>query len=184
MSSPLCANLSREASRAGLGIGPVARAETEKHVHAEEEVNCSQFEVIGPVVEVDSVSVVVGLLVKAMADVVALIGEAAVEVLSLVVVTVNSPAVEVIGSGFEPASLLVHVDPWLTTCSADVISCSAVEIFFAFLSVVSVMHAGSTVQVSLVSEVKVCVVEITGPEVKAGHGAQVVVEASDPVLNL
>lgn len=55
MSSPLCANCSRDSSRAGLGIGPVAQVETETQVGIGVEVMCSQFEVIGPVEEVDSV---------------------------------------------------------------------------------------------------------------------------------
>lgn len=115
MSSPLCASSSRDSSRAGLGIGPVAQVETETQAGTGVEVMCSQFEVIGPVVVVGSVPVVVGPVVKVRDPVVALKGVQAMEVLSLVVqaVTVNVSAAEVIDPAFELENPLAHVGPSL-----------------------------------------------------------------------
>ena len=132
----------------------MAQVVTGKQVGTRVEVMCSLFEVIGPVVEADSVPVVVGPVVKA----VALVGVEAMEVLSLVVqaVTVSVSAAEVMG----PAC------PWLKAVSVDEVKCSVV-IFFA-----SVIHAGPG---GLVSEVTVSVRVSIGPAVK-------VVEATDSVL--
>lgn len=168
MSSPLCANCSREDSRAGLGIGPVVQVETENQVGAGVEVMCSQSEVV---VEVDSVPVVVGPVVKVRSPVVALI----------LAVTVNVSAVGLMGP-------LVHAGPWLNTGSVVEVRCSVVElVFFAILAVASVIHAGPTGLVSLVSEVVVSVVESIGPVVETGPNVQVtdaVVKATDPVMEL
>lgn len=185
MSSPLCANWSRDASRAGLGIGPVVQVENDKQVGSGVEVMCSQFKIE---VEVDSVPVVVGPVVTVLGPVVALVGEEAMDVLSLVVqaVTVNVSAGDVIGSAYGVAGPLVHA--WLTTGSVDEVRCSVVElVFFAILAVVSVIHEGPTGLVRLVSEVIVSAVDSIGPVVKAGPNVQVmdpVVEANDPVLEL
>lgn len=113
MSSPLCANCSRDSSKSGLGTGPVAQVETEKQVGTGVEVICSPFEVIGPMEEVDSVPVFVDPVVKVRVPVAALIGVQATDVLSLVVqaVTVNVSAVEVICPAFERENSLVHLRP-------------------------------------------------------------------------
>ncbi len=58
MSSPLCANCSRDSSRACRGTGSVAQVETEKQAGTGVEIICSQSEVKGPVVEGDSLPVV------------------------------------------------------------------------------------------------------------------------------
>lgn len=137
----------------------MAQVGTGKQVGTRVEVMCSQLEVIGPVVEVDSVPVVVGPVVK----VVALIGVEAMEVLSLVVqaVTVNVSAVEVMGPACELAI------PWLKAVSVDEVKCSVV-IFFA-----SVIHVGPG---GLVSEVTVSVRGSIGPVVKVGPSV------TDPVV--
>lgn len=188
MSSPLCANCSRDSSRAGLGRGPVAQVETEKQVGTGAEVMCSQFEVVGPVVEVDSVPVVVGPVVTVRGPVVALIGVESMEVLSLVgqAVTVYVSAFEVIGPAYELANPLAHVSPSLKTGSVDEVRCSAVKlVFFAILSVASVIHVVPVGLVGLVSEVIVSAVESIGPVVKVGPSARdPVVEATDSVLEL
>lgn len=171
MSSPLFANCSRDSTRAGFGIGPVAQVETEKPVGIGMEVMCSQFEVIGPVVEVDSVQVVVGPVLEARGPVVALIRVETTEELSLVVqaVTVNVSVVEVIGPACELAG------PWLKMGSVDEVRCSVVEsVFFAILTVSSVIRVGPVGLVGLASEVTVSVVESIGP----------VVKATDPVLDI
>lgn len=107
MSSPFCANCSRDCSRAGLGIGPVAQAETAKQVGTGVEVTCSQGEVLGPVAEVDSVPAVIGPVMELRGPVVGLAGVEANEELSLVVqaVTVNVSAAEATaGPAYEPAN--------------------------------------------------------------------------------
>ena len=168
MSSPTCANCSRDSSRAGLGIGPVAQVETEKQVGTGVEVICSQSEVRGPV-EVDSVPVFAGPEVRGPA--VALIGVEAMEVLSFA--TVNVSAVEVIG-------------PRLKTSSVDEVRCSVVKsAFFAILSAACVIHVGPSGLVGLASEVVVSVIESTGPVVKVGTSAMdPVLEATDSVLEV
>lgn len=132
----------------------MAQVETETQVGIGVEVMCSQFEVIGPVEEVDSVP------------------SEAKKVLSLVVqaVTVNVSAVEVIGPEYE----LAHVSPWLKTGPVDEVRCSVVKlVFFAILSVASEINVGPGGLVGLVSEVMVSVAEwglgpwVTGPEVQA-----------------
>ena len=170
MSSPICANCSRDSSRAGLGIGPVAQVETEKQVGTGVEVICSQSEVRGPV-EVDSVPVFAGPEVTVRGSAVALIGLEAMEVLSFA--TVNVSAVEVIG-------------PRLKTSSVDEVRCSVVKsAFFAILSAACVIHVGPSGLVGLASEVVVSVIESTGPVVKVGTSAMdPVLEATDSVLEV
>lgn len=179
MSSPFCASSSRDSSRAGLGIGPVAEVETEKQVATGVAVMCSECEVIGPVVVVDSILVVAGPGVKVRGPVVALKGVEATEVLSLVVqaVTVKVSAVEVIGPAYELANPGVHMDPWLKTGSVDEVRGSVVKsVFFAMLPEASVIHIGSGRLVGLVSEVIVTVEESTGPVVTVGPSVMDLVE--------
>lgn len=182
MSSPLCAKSSRDSSRAGLGRGPVAQVETEKHLSTGVEVMCSQFEVIGPVVVLDSLPVVVGPVVKVRGPAVPLTGVEAMEVLSPVMqeVTVNVSVVEVIGPACELANPLAHVGPWLKTGSVDEVRRSVVKsVFFAILSVAPVGPGGL---VGLVSEVIVSVVESVDSVVKVGPSVMdPVVEATDSV---
>lgn len=142
----------------------MAQVETEEEVGTGIEVMCSQFEVIGPVVvEVDCVPVVAGPVVETRDPVVALTGVTATEVLSLV--TVNVSAVELRG----PAS------PLLETGCVDEVRRSVVEsVFFAILSVASVIHEGPVGLVDRKSEVTVSVAESIGP----------VVKAADPVLDI
>lgn len=181
MSSPLCANCSRDSSRAGLGRGPVAEVGTEKQEGTGVEVTCSQFEVTDPVVKVASVPVVVGPVVKVWGPV-ALIGlEAAAQAVS-----VNVSAVEVIGPACEPPPL-AHVGPRSKTGpSVTEVRCSVVElVFFAILSVASEINVGPGGLVILVSEVIVNMVGSIGPVVKVGPTVMdLVVEATDSVLEL
>lgn len=141
----------------------MAQVETEKQVVTGVEVMCSKFGDIGPVVEADSVLVVVG----------------PVENVGVSVVAVNV-------SAYELADPLVHLGPPLKTGSEDEVSCSVVEfVLFAILSVASMIHIGPAGLVGRVPEVKVCEVESIGPVVKEGSCVQVtdpVVEAPDPVL--
>lgn len=185
MSSPLCANCSRDSSKAGLGIGPVAQVESEKQVVAGVEVMCSHCEDVGP--EVVSVPVFVGTVVKVGDPVVALTGVEATELLNLIIaVDVNVSAAEVTGP--EVADPLTHVGPECKTGSVDEVSCSVVEfVFFAILSVDSVILVGPLGLVGHVPEVKVCEVESIGSVVKAGPCVPVmdsVLEAPDPVLEI
>lgn len=66
----------------------------------------------------------------------------------------------------------------------DEVRCSVVKlVFFAILSVASVIHVGPGGLVGLVSEVIVSVVEAIGPAVKVGPSVTgPVVEATDSVL--
>lgn len=145
----------------------MAQVETEKQVVTGGEVMCSKFGDIGPVVEADSVPVVVDPVVNVRVSVVA----------------VNANV-----SAYELADPLVHLGAPLKTGSEDEVSCSVVEfVFFAVLSVASVIHVGPAGLVGHVPEVKVCEVESIGPVVKEGSCVQVadpVVEAPDPVLEI
>lgn len=145
----------------------MAEVETDKQVVTGGEVMCSQIGDIGPVVEVDSIPVVVGPVVNVRVSVVA--------------VTVNV-------SAYELDDPLIHVGPLLKVDSMDEVSCSVVEfVFFAILSVASAIHAGPAGLVGHVPEVKVCEVESVGPVVKEGPCVQVmdpVVEAPDPMLEI
>lgn len=179
MSSPLCANCSRDSNREWLGKGPVAQVGTEKQVGAGVEVMCSQFEVTDPVVKVDSLSVVVGPVVKVRGPV------ALIEVES-VVQAVTVPAVEVIGPAYEPANPLAHVGPWLKTGSVTEVGCSVVKsVFFANRSVPSAISVGPGGLGSLVSEVIVSVEGSIGPVVKVGPSVtDPMWEATDSELEL
>lgn len=138
----------------------MAQVETEEEVGTGVEAMCSQFEVVGPVVEVDCVPVVVGPGVEARGPVVALTGVTAAEALSLV--TVNVSAVEVRGPAHDLASSLLETD------SVGEVRRSVVEsVFFAVLSVASVIHEGPVGLVDCKSEVTVIVAESRGPVVKA-----------------
>lgn len=141
----------------------MAQLEFEKQVGIGVEVVCSQL--LGPVVEVESGSGVM------------LIGDEAIETLGLVVeeLTAHVSVLEV------SASPLVHMSPRLKTGTEDETRCSVAS---DFLTVVSVMHVGSTAQVGPVCEVTAGVVQITSPVVKAGPDVQVVMEARDPVLHV
>lgn len=166
MSSPLCVNCSRDSSRAGLVIVPVGKVGTEKQGGTGLEVMCPQFEVISPVVEVDSAPVTIGPVVDERGPVVPLTLVKETEVLSLVVqaVIVKVSAVEALGPACELGG------PWLKTGSVDEVRCFAVEsVFFA-----PVMHIGPGGPLGLVTEVVVSVVECTGP----------VVKATDPVVDM
>lgn len=186
MSSPLCANSSRDSSRAGLGIGPVAEVETEKQVGTGVVVMCSECEVIGPVVVLNSILVVIGPGVRVGGSVDAFKGVEATEVFSLVVqaVTVKVSVSEVIGPAYELANPMAHVDPGLKTGSVDEVRGSVRKlVFFAILSEASVIHVGSGRLVDLVSEVVVTVEESTSPVVRVGPSVMdPVVEAPDSVL--
>lgn len=98
MSSPLCANCSRDSSSSGLWTGPAAQAKTDKPVGSEVEVLCSYVEVTGPVKEDDSDPVLVDCVERARGPVAALIGVEVVEVAGRVTqeVAVNISAAEVI----------------------------------------------------------------------------------------
>lgn len=123
MSSPLCANCSRDSSSSGLWTGPAAQAETEKPVGSEVEVLCSYVEVTGPVKEDDSNPVLVDSVVKVRGPVAALIGVEAVEVVGRVAqeVAVNISAAEVIrpASGEVKCSSETKVR-WVALCAASV----------------------------------------------------------------
>lgn len=169
MSSPLCANCSRDSSRTGLGIGFVVQVEKEKQVGTGVEVICSQFGIRGPVEEVGSVPVVVGPVVKVRGPVVALIGVEAMEVLSLVVQAVTVNVVEALGAVYEVANPLAHESPWSKKGSVDEVRSSVVKlVFFAIQSVASVIHVCSGGLAGLASEVIGSAVESIGPVVKVG----------------
>lgn len=157
----------------------MAQVETERQEGTGVEVICSQFEVTGPVVEVESVPVVAGPVVNVRDPVVALIAVESVEVLSLVVqaVTVKVSAIEATGPAFE-------VEIPLKTGSVDEVKCSVIKLlFFAILSVASVTYVGSDGLVGLVSEVIVSVVESIGPLVKVGPcRMDPVLEATDSAV--
>lgn len=153
MSSPLCANSSRDFSSAELRIGPVAQVESDRQVGTGVEVMCFQLEVKGPVVVVDSGPAIVGRVVRG--PVVELGGVEAMEVLFLVVQVVPVNGSEV-------------------RCSVGK------SVFFAILSAASVIHV---VPGGKVPEVKVGVVELIGPVVKVGASVlDPVVEATDSEL--
>lgn len=146
MSSPLCANCSRDSSRAGLGIGPVAQEDTEKQVGTGVEVICSQIEDICPVVDVASVPVVVGPVVKVRGPAVALIAVESIEVVQADTVS----AVEVRGTAHKLAP------PRLKTGSVDEVCCSVMKlVLLAPVFVASVIHADPGGLVGLMSEVTV-----------------------------
>lgn len=183
MSSPLCANCSRDASRAGLGMGPVALTRAKRQVGSGVEEMCSQFEVTGPVVKEGSVPVGIGPVVEIIGCVVELTGTEAREVASLV-----EQAVTLDGSSYRLEGHSVCVDPEEMLSSVGEVRGSVVEmVFFAILAVPSVAHIGLTVLACLVSEVRL-VAESVGPVVRVGPGVQVkdpVVETGgDPVLAL
>lgn len=138
--------------------------EREKQLDAETEVFCSQFEVVGPVEEVDSVTVFIDPVVTVRGPVAALLGVQVIEVLSIGLqgCTVNISAVEVICSAFELENSLVH--------SEDEVQCS----------VASVMHIGPGGY-----EVIATVVESTGPVVKVCPAAITpVLEETDTMLEI
>lgn len=127
-------------------MGPVAQEDTEKQVGTGAEVICSQIEVICPVVEMASVPVVVGPVVKVRSPAVALIAVESIEVVQAVTVS----AVEVTGPAHELAT------PRLKTGSVDEVCCSVMKLdFFVPVSVASVIHAGPGGLVGLMSEVTV-----------------------------
>lgn len=156
-------------------MGPVALEGAKRQVGTGIEVTCSQGEVIGPVVEVDSVPVAVSSAIE-------LTGMEAWDVVSLVVQVVPVDVLafinEVMGSSYKLACSSLQVE---MLRSVDEVRGSVVEIvFFAVLDVASVIHVGPDV----LSEVNV--VESMGPVVKVGASVQVMdplVEAGgDPVL--
>lgn len=159
----------------------MAQVETERQVGTGVEVICSQLEVTGPVVDVESVPAVAGPVVNVRGPVVVLIAVESVEVLSLVVqaVTVKVSADEVTGPAFE-------AEIPLKSGSVDEVKSSVIKlVFFAILSVASVIHVGSDELVGLVSEVIVSVVESIGPVVKVGPCVMdPVLEATDSAVEV
>lgn len=130
------------------------QVEAKRPVGTGVEIICSRSEVIGPVEEVDSVPLVLDPVVKVRGPVDALTEEESMEALSLVVqaVTVDISAVEVIGPAF-----------------VDEVKCSPEKlVFFAILSVASVIYVGTGGVVDLVSEVIVSVAESIGLAVQVG----------------
>lgn len=183
MSSPLCANCSRDASRVGLEKGRVMQVGTKTEVGTVVEVTGCGFEVVGPVVGgwVPEVTVPV---VKVMVSAVELTGPA-MEAVSLVVqaVTVHvlvDSLVEVKGSAYKLKGPMAHVGPWAKMGSADEVRGSEAEsVVFAEAPVLSVTNVGTAVLAGLVAEVTVNVTQSMGPGVQVAGPA---VDETDPVL--